>query len=392
MVKVLKIYKSIFLLLTFIIVFTGCGKSEDNNNALNISKTNQIKEFDSGGYILSEGVLINNGMISIIDESEKDAIKYGFINLETGTIIEPQYIFSGIYNEGVAFVSDGSNKYYIDTEGKKVIETVGNMKIGYGDFFRDGYAVMSLYSNDIDEHPKAYIIDNQGEIVMNDTDDRYNYFNIGKGNFQVVEKYEGKSELVNLNGSIHSKNSTTYLLNEGEIGFYSNEEFDLNLLGIFDFQAYEEITDYDYQYALGFYSNKAIVVDLNDNILVVDSQGQESCRLLEASEITCAIDIVILSDDVFAINYDSEKGSVLYDFSGNVIASTDYERIYNYVPIYDFSKEEDGYAVCVQDGKYGYIDLNGNQIVECKYDYATNFENGKGLLQSNNKWFVFEPH
>ena len=49
-------------------------------------------------------------------------------------------------------------------------------------------------------------------------------------------------------------------------------------------------------------------------------------------------------------------------------------------------KFKEGFATVQKDGKYGYINTKGEQIVECKFDYAYDFNEGFALVQKDGKW------
>lgn len=45
-----------------------------------------------------------------------------------------------------------------------------------------------------------------------------------------------------------------------------------------------------------------------------------------------------------------------------------------------------GRAVVVKNGKWGYINKSGEQVVDCKYDYAQNFSGNLAMVRKNDKW------
>jgi hypothetical protein len=48
---------------------------------------------------------------------------------------------------------------------------------------------------------------------------------------------------------------------------------------------------------------------------------------------------------------------------------------------------QDGtYAAVKQNGKWGYIDLDGNKVIDCQYEEAKSFSNGIGAVKQNGKW------
>jgi hypothetical protein len=48
-----------------------------------------------------------------------------------------------------------------------------------------------------------------------------------------------------------------------------------------------------------------------------------------------------------------------------------------YIKIYS---DHDGYKRVIINDKWGFIDINGNEICKCKYDWVNNFCNGYALV------------
>ena len=49
-------------------------------------------------------------------------------------------------------------------------------------------------------------------------------------------------------------------------------------------------------------------------------------------------------------------------------------------------KFKEGFATVQKDGKFGYINTKGEQIVECKFDYAMDFKEGFAIVQKDDKY------
>ena len=47
---------------------------------------------------------------------------------------------------------------------------------------------------------------------------------------------------------------------------------------------------------------------------------------------------------------------------------------------------KEGFAVVKKDGKWGYINTKGEQIVECKFDSYSNFNEGFAAVKKDGKW------
>ena len=59
------------------------------------------------------------------------------------------------------------------------------------------------------------------------------------------------------------------------------------------------------------------------------------------------------------------------------LLSSEYDHVGNFY---------DGYALVQKDFKYGFVDENGDVVVEPIYDYATSFEGGYASVEKDDKW------
>lgn len=57
-------------------------------------------------------------------------------------------------------------------------------------------------------------------------------------------------------------------------------------------------------------------------------------------------------------------------------------------PYDDIEFFRDGMAVVRKNGKYGYIDKNGKEVIECKYDFAEHFREELALVKDGNYMFI----
>ena len=53
----------------------------------------------------------------------------------------------------------------------------------------------------------------------------------------------------------------------------------------------------------------------------------------------------------------------------------------------EYGEEERTFAV-EKDGKYGFIDINGNLFIDCKYDDYMSFDRQIARVQHNSKWYA----
>ena len=82
------------------------------------------------------------------------------------------------------------------------------------------------------------------------------------------------------------------------------------------------------------------------------------------------------NDEFYRVSL-NEKYNLLNKKSNTLL----YRRWYN--DIYNFYE---GFAGVELNGKYGFIDKTGREIIPCKYDYAYDFEDGLASVQLDRKW------
>lgn len=77
----------------------------------------------------------------------------------------------------------------------------------------------------------------------------------------------------------------------------------------------------------------------------------------------------------------------VFDKDGNCYSDGVYDKVDNgNQELYYFN---DYLAVC-RDGKWGLIDVNGNEVVECCFDDISSVYDGRAWAKQNGKWGVIE--
>ncbi len=276
---------------------------------------------------------ISDGVFAVNFEDKT----YNFSDLSGKLISKNNYlgVVAG-FSEGYAFVVDKDKKgYYIDNKGKKVIETVKGEKIKMGDIFVKGVAKVFLNSN------KEVSIDKSGKICP-----------------PVEKKYKGYSVAGNY--------------------YTDNENY-----GLFDEKNNKPLTKLIYKKATRFAGNKALVVDMNDNLLLIYTKGDVIVNLSEKFPNIDIEDIDDISKDCFVVNFKDDTNSKILDLSGNVIAETEFSSI---------GKFDDGFAICKKGDKFGCTDKNGNEVIPTKYSNISNIYADKNmhfvLVQDGDVWSI----
>ncbi len=282
-----------------------------------------------------------DGIFQIVLEDDKIAL----MNMDGKLINDEKYTFYVAFSEGYAFVVDEEdNRYYINTNGEKAIEKVDGKDIYVGDIFKDGVAAVLFGPYGIDaskgEKPPFTYINTSGEVIDYE-----------------VPMYEGKQ-----------------IFYANEFGaFYTDGE----CFGIFDTESNTPISGLDYiEGSAPFYEDRAIAIDKNNDVLLIDSSNNIIKNLSEAYK-EGAITSYSISPDAITLNFDNH--AIICDLDGNETLRTNFTYINEFV---------DGYATCELNGKIGLIDTLGNEIIPCEYDEMSFPYKGHVLLRQNDTWSI----
>lgn len=91
-------------------------------------------------------------------------------------------------------------------------------------------------------------------------------------------------------------------------------------------------------------------------------------------------DLFVVSPKIVAIKK-NEKW-ILVDFKENVLSNVEYEGI---------GKLVENRAVVIRNGKYGFIDETGKEVISCQFDKVlNNFKNGKADVRIEDRYFEID--
>jgi len=333
---------------------------------------------DNNNY---EVIGINDGILRV--KSKLESNSYNYINKSLKLICESDVQSTLPFSEDLAFVVDkNGNTYYIDIEGEKKINDIDGLKIKFGDIFRDGFAVVL-----VEGEFGNYVIDKNGNIVLEPTEISYAYHNLGQGIFERTinpnnnypdMKYEGIVDTNNVliyEGNFHIHDfgnpfSSIYTLDYSTFGLYHSTENKI-------------ITNMNYLSIGQFDEKVTIATNIQNEVLIIDSNGKTISNLSEKYE---NIDISSIANTAFSgdtvpLNFTDGKNAILMDSKGNLIVETEYEHIFNFY---------DGIAIFNKNSLYGYIDTSGNVLIKPLYNQATEYSQGISYVKKDDKWFQLE--
>lgn len=372
---------------------------------------------------LNDEIIIDFNKYSRIDTCENCNLievenhgKYFFINLDNGKKILNNMYLVNEFSEGYGVVSDGNSKYYYINENGEIVSdgferaedfvngiapVKSNGKWGFVDknfnilidCIFDDAAVCPDNSNVlwVELNNKHGLIDKQGCFLI---EPKYDII------FDCSSKLFGCSE----DGKFKIKdyNEKTIVTNDGELRIVNEDEIIVrssNKYGLIDDKCnwkismkYDELETVNYDKKslyIAKQNDKYGVIDENENIIInfeydkinggdngifkvykedlniitmesgwgligVENGQILNCNYYEIDEINQESKIYHVRELSFNGLIDITTGEKIREFDDAVEFQVKNTQLF-----YDYNRE---------NGKYGITDINGNQIIECKYD------------------------
>ncbi|MBQ6392330.1 MAG: WG repeat-containing protein [Eubacterium sp.] len=283
---------------------------------------------------------------------EKDG-KAGYCSLKDGAVvIEPTFTFANCFQgeELASVVSEDGQTEYISRTGDKV--NLGNYSEA-GDF-NDGVAMVR------DEKGKLGVIDTQGKpLIPCRYDDFLEYYDGGHAVFMEGNDEDGYRNIAvdSVGNEILSSNNPISMCGN-LFGEYVDDSYHI----LYDRKG-DKVTDKKYSEITVMAEGTALIVyDMNEKAGLLDQNGNEllPCQYSRIEEIF----------------YDAETGKQLWEVR---FAEDGYCKLINEkgeeIPTGDYSEigrfSETGLAPVLHEGKVGFIDMSGKEVVPCEYYPAT---------------------
>jgi hypothetical protein len=279
--------------------------------------------------------------------------KWGYID-RTGKIVVPaKFLIASLFYEGRAFVVDvrqsGANGYlrgsFIDKHGNWVT----GKKFKSSSRFSENYAIVNYEENGIQ---KSGILDQSGNLapLNNLYIDRSEYFQ------------DGLAPALEIHSSSTKYNASSGLLNQSEkFGFVNGQ-------GRFIIQPqFDTARKFSGCVALVKENDKWGAIDVTGNFLIYPQFDNEPHYL---------------GHGIFAVAKESkftqkDQRYRLMDLEGASVGKEEF---------IDISEYHDGLAIFKDlHGKQGFIDVQGNIIVNASFDEATFFFNGLAFVKANGE-------
>ena len=313
--------------------------------------------------------------------------KYGLINLEGKEILPCEYdeISAIIGNENSIKVSKDGKVGVVDNNGKKVIDIKYKNIEKLSDDYKNGYIV----ENDNNLYGTVDCANNR---IL---ESKYTEINPVYENGMYIVKGTKGYNVVDKTGNIITKKEYEDItdIKNSQIIVAENKKYGLiNTSG-------EQIIPCNYD-ELKFINNENFIVKQNNKYGIIDASNK---NVLENKYNTINYiknaDIIEVSED--GINSDILNNKLEKELTG-IVSEINVEkgyfkiRIENEYKYYNFKFEEKSYKdinsnntifLDKKNGKYGFVDIAGNVVVDYIYDDATEQNNlGFAAVNKDGKW------
>ncbi len=306
--------------------------------------------------IIYDEMLMDSNLIKV----KKDG-KWGLFDLSGKQILPNEYDAITTYSrEKLVQATKGDQLKFMDQSGKLLFEKAKNV-----------YAIKGCSEG----------------MIRCTVNDKYGYLDL-KGNEAIVTRYDDANDFANGLARVGKKNAASgSTILYGFIDKKANEIIPLTYpsgnLGLFQYGLIkaknQETNRFGYldktgKWVLPPIYLEAINADVMGGVWVKMTDGKQH-YISKAGKDFGTIDskgekYYFFGDSGYTIYEDAEKPYVLMDKTGKVIKTID-----DCDGIYSFSNGIAGYK-CKSNGKYGFLDLNGNKIIPCDYDSFNGFVDG----------------
>ncbi len=378
-----------------------------------------------------EGELLvkKEGKYGVININGVILVKINYDNIETDKFYEEG---KGYKNSGYIVskkTEEGYRYGYVSLEGKEVTDTVYN----------DLYRITEIDTNDIflvcAENGKYGLLKNGKEIMKNQYQsivytDSNNTLMVLKGKKYGIVSIEGKSIIPFEYDQINITGEYIYCSTGENIKIFNSEGQEANIdenLAIIsikntNYKIYiqsvngktiysiyknnKKMTKNEYTYIQYLYDNYFIACNTEGKLGVINENDNteihfnyNSIQLIENTNM-----LQTLNNDTMITEIYSKKMSKISELQNAVIENNkSYIKFYNDYEIKYISKEEERQLKNTEvfsknkifanreGNKWGYVDINGKQIIDAKYDKVTEINQyGFAGIKQNEKWGVID--
>lgn len=269
--------------------------------------------------------------------------KWGFVDKNGKEVVKPKYMAAGAFSEGLAKVQQGALWGFVDKNGKEAVKP----KYTRAWSFMDGLARVCATSGG---NWNYGYINKTGKEVVEPKYDYAEFFSEGLAAVTLNRKlgFVDKAGKVAIPLKYYGLNERGIHFSEGLAAVREDRTEGNTILGKYGYidKNGTAVTEFQYDQAGAFVGGTALVGGMNSQII---------------------------------------------DQTGRVVAEQTYQNPFGSSSNNLIRVEKRDYTTSPYRSYYGFIDRNGNEVVELKYDFTTDFSNGYACVCLDGKWgFVDE--
>lgn len=368
-------------------------KQEEKYGVINIKGNNLIAiEYDTitvDEYYTDENRYQNAGYIVSIKTQE--GYRYGYLNKKGKEVLKTEY------NEisRVTEIQDDENCYLISAKNGQYGVTKKEEEIIQNEYQSIRYDATNKVF--VIEKSKKYGIANiEGKLIV---PVQYNQIDI-TGIYLYAQNEQGTT-VYNNNGTQANIDANISILNT------SNEKYKIRInnengtkYGVINKEG-KQLIEEKYNYIEYLYDNYFIASNENGKLGVLDDKGlvkiEQNNASLQKIQDTDLIQTTLSESKTTQI-YSKTMEKICEMQNATIEIEDNYIKIYNETETKYFNKEgkelkntevypNNKLFVKVQDNQYGFVDINGNLVVDYKYDKAYEFNQyGFATVRKDGKW------
>lgn len=340
-------------------------------------------------YYTNENQYKNAGYI--ISNTTEEGYRYGYIDKSGSIITEPQYNelsrITQIDDNNNAYLICAKNGQYGVLKNKEEILENEYQSINYDEFngllvlekskkygvsTLDGKIIVPLQYNQIDiTGIYLYAQNDQGTTIYNNDGTQANIDN----NISIINTTNEQYKI-----KINNTNTTKY--------------------GVIDNKG-NQVIEEKYNYIEYLYDNYFIVSNENSKLGIIDDKDNTKVEIkydsLQKIQNTNIIQAITSQTKVTEF-YSKQMQKICEMENANIEVKENYFKIYNDTETKYFDHDGKGLKntevfegnklfAKSENGKWGFVDINSNKVVDYKYDRVTEFnEYGFAAVQKNGKW------
>lgn len=326
----------------------------------------------------------------IISEKTDTGIIYGYVNYKGKMLIEPKYesITRALEydNEDIYLIVMENGKKGV-IKNKKVIVKPKYQSINY-------YNVSKIFI--VNRNGKYGFFDINGSQILDVEYESYtvagNYISVSKDN--NMRLYDLHGNLVNTNTykSIQETGNPSYFIAQDENGYFSIISKDVQIDNKYTniSYAFDNFFIFTNEEGLTGLLNVYTGIEIQptyEYIIVLENAKALEARKLDEVDIYSENIEKVLSMKNGVVESVSDKYTAIYsntdlkyiDNTGKIVENTE---VYKDLKLYSYKSD---------DGKWGFKDVSGKIVVDCKYDMVTELnEYGFAGIYQEGKWGVID--